>query len=382
MKICLYGHGGSGNHGCEALVRSTAGLFAHDEITLYSLKRDQDVFYGIDAITKKIVEYHRYFKQGTPQYAVNAFLRYGFQYNGYYYHYANKNLLSKIDREAVYFSIGGDNYCYGNYHKNLYFINKRLSAKTKTVLWGASIEPALLEIPSVVEDLKRYALVTARESVTYNALLAAGVTRNTHLVPDTAFILESGKGVDVPSHTVGINISPLTIELGAKVYESYRNLVQYIISHTDYSVALIPHVVWEGKSDLVPLRELYQAFAHTHRVQLVDDANCMELKATIAKCELFVGARTHATIAAYASCVPTIVTGYSVKAKGIAYDLFGDDENYLISVQDMQNDALLTQLFIKLEERKTAVREHLQAVMPRYIQPIYTLPTLVKGVVR
>ena len=48
---------------------------------------------------------------------------------------------------------------------------------------------------------------------------------------------------------------------------------------------------------------------------------------------MFIGARTHATIAAYSSCVPTLVVGYSIKARGIAKDLFGTDEGYVLPVQ-------------------------------------------------
>ena len=52
----------------------------------------------------------------------------------------------------------------------------------------------------------------------------------------------------------------------------------------------------------------------TGRVLLVGDHNCMELKGFIGRCRFFVGARTHATIAAYSSCVPTLAAGYSVKS--------------------------------------------------------------------
>ena len=56
---------------------------------------------------------------------------------------------------------------------------------------------------------------------------------------------------------------------------------------------------------------------------ILDEHNCMEMKGFIARCRFFVGARTHATIAAYSSCVPTLVVGYSVKAGGLQRDLLG-----------------------------------------------------------
>ena len=69
---------------------------------------------------------------------------------------------------------------------------------------------------------------------------------------------------------------------------------------------------------------------------LIGDAPAHELKGYISKCSFFVGARTHSTIAAYSSGVPTLVIGYSVKSRGIATDLFGSYENYVLPVQELK----------------------------------------------
>ena len=57
----------------------------------------------------------------------------------------------------------------------------------------------------------------------------------------------------------------------------------------------------------------------------------------ISKCRFFVVARTHATIAAYSTGVPTIVISYSVKSRGIARDLFGDEKGYAVSWKSLIN---------------------------------------------
>ena len=46
----LYYHGGSSNHGCEALVRTTAELldYKNNKITLCSFRPEDDKTYGID----------------------------------------------------------------------------------------------------------------------------------------------------------------------------------------------------------------------------------------------------------------------------------------------------------------------------------------------
>ncbi|MDO5124498.1 MAG: polysaccharide pyruvyl transferase family protein, partial [Eubacteriales bacterium] len=86
-------------------------------------------------------------------------------------------------------------------------------------------------------------------------------------------------------------------------------------------------------NDLKPLESLFSIYKDSGRVVLIKDHNCEELKGYISRCRFFVGARTHATIAAYSTCVPTLVVGYSIKSKGIAKDLFGTFEKYVVPVQ-------------------------------------------------
>ena len=120
------------------------------------------------------------------------------------------------------------------------------------------------------------------------------------------------------------------------VYDNFVYMMQWILENTECAIALIPHVVWEDNDDRTVLRELYNKFKNTGRVVLIDDCNCMQLKGYISRCRFFVGARTHATIAAYSTRVPTLVLGYSIKSRGIAKDLFGREKNYVISVQDLR----------------------------------------------
>ena len=130
--------------------------------------------------------------------------------------------------------------------------------------------------------------------------------------------------------TIGINISPMIVshakEHGITV-QNYRKLIEHILGTSANRVALIPHVIWKNNDDRKTLAELYQGYEENERVMLLPDMPCGKLKYIIAGCRAFIGARTHATIAAYSSFVPTLVVGYSVKALVIARDLFGSEEN-------------------------------------------------------
>ena len=85
---------------------------------------------------------------------------------------------------------------------------------------------------------------------------------------------------------------------------------------------LTPHVI-EGEIMITKLLyKYYEEFKDTGRVIILPDhLNAIQYKGYIARMRFFIGARTHATIAAYSNCVPTMVLGYSVKSKGIAKDI-------------------------------------------------------------
>ena len=104
---------------------------------------------------------------------------------------------------------------------------------------------------------------------------------------------------------------------------------------------------------------------------MIDDHNAEELKGYIARCRFFIAARTHASIAAYSSCVPTLVVGYSVKARGIAHDLFGTYDNYVIPVQSLANDNHLTNAFEWIQQNEQQIRQHLTEFIPRYSNQTY-----------
>lgn len=134
---------------------------------------------------------------------------------------------------------------------------------------------------------------------------------------------------------------------------------------------MIPHVVWENNDDRKVLRKLYEDLGENERIVLVEDHTAPELKYIISRCRLFIGARTHATIAAYSSLVPTLVVGYSVKARGIAKDLFGTEDKYVIPVQELQDSMTLVETFRWLDNNYKNIRKHLKEIMPQYMSEGY-----------
>lgn len=383
MKYVMYPHGGSGNHGCEAIVRSSVKLIGKD-VTLFSNNVNEDIKAGlcnlctIDVAEKPITQRnYSYFKalfKSRVWGNQKAFDELVFQH-----------IIDKAKESAYFLSIGGDNYCYDT-PEFIYFMNRMIDkAGVKRILWGASIEPTTID-EKMLEDLKGYDTIWARESLTYEALQAKGL-KQTFLLPDPAFVLDKKELLlpdgFVEGNTVGINVSPMIIDYEKNqgmTLQNYVNLIQYIIDKTDLQVALIPHVVWNHNDDRKPLTQLYDIFKETNRVVMIEDHNAEELKGYIARCRFMVVARTHASIAAYSTQVPTLVVGYSVKARGIAKDIFGTEENYVIPVQSLQKGDELVNGFLWLMAKEAEIKAHYVQMMPEYIERLYKVKDMLNGV--
>ena len=390
-EILMYAHAGSGNHGCEAIVRSVCGILGKENsMAVISHDIEEDQKYGLDSVCRLIQErdIDKNFFVHASYYAMRKITGNG--ENFLKYRYAD---AEPFDKYKLAVSIGGDNYCYDMMIPDLERANSMFNHQGLcTVLLGCSIEPELIKNRADIRaDMKLYKRIIARESITYNALKEAEID-NAVLCPDPAFALKPGK-TEIPagfvtykscdgrscSGMVGINVSPMVQDFAMTdagrcgsddadiVMRNYERLIEYILKNTDMNVALIPHVIWGRSDDQKPLQQIYDKYIDTGRVISVSDRNCTELKTIISKCRFFVGARTHATIAAYSSCVPTLVLGYSVKSRGIARDLFGTDEHYVIPVQKLASEEELIDGFRWLTDNESKIRENMQKMIKDYM---------------
>jgi len=385
-KYLLYMHAGSGNHGCEAIVNSLCHLLGekNDDITLVSNDKAEDERYSLGKLCNIVQEqkmnehflthvaYYLYRKLTDDR---ESFLDYRYKKVGRYSDY------------DLAISIGGDNYCYDIMVDDLVLANSLFNKKNvKTVLLGCSIEPELLKNPRIVEDMKRYSLIISRESITTKALKEAGVD-NVAQLPDPAFALEPIYR-ELPKNfkegnTVGINVSPMILDYETEgsegiIWSNYVELMRYILEDTDMNVALIPHVIWARNDDMKPIQKLYNKFKveYEDRIALVQDGTCQELKGDIARCRFFVGARTHSTIAAYSTGVPTLVAGYSVKSIGIARDLFGTEEGYVMDVRKSSSKDEMMVSFKNIRLKEQYIKNILKNKMLEYENRLFEMKRL------
>jgi len=394
-QMIFYMHAGSKNHGCEAIAVSTMKLLMDEnktkdnDIVFVTNNESEDMEYGLgrlrdrgecDIVEERHIARHKlthvmYYVYRKITKDAESFFRYRYR--------DVLNRLSGDDNIAV--SIGGDNYCYPEMIKDLVLSHNVFKKKNmKTYLMGCSVEPDSVE--GLRDDLNRYDHIIARESITYEGLIAGGIDKEKlSLCPDPAFALNTDEvelpGIFKETDVIGINVSPMVQGKESSpgmTMKNYRELIKYILDNTSYGIALVPHVVWNSNDDRKPLKDLYDEFkgyksdsdsaAGSNRVVLIEDMSASKLKGIISKCRFFIGARTHSTIAAYSSCVPTLVIGYSVKSRGIARDLFGTDENYVIPVWGLKKEDDLLSGFKWIMSKEDEIRDRLSEVMPEYIK--------------
>lgn len=316
MKVLMFFHGGSDNRGCEAIARTATNLLRSDgrikKLALSSSNPESDkVIPNIDVIH---LNQDSKIQKLSLDGILNAINVKVFNNENFALRKIHKSVLDLIPEYDAFISIGGDNYCYGE-QKGIYEIDRCIKkAGKKLILWGASIGEEDLS-DAKIKDLKNFDLLLVRESLTYDVLTRAGID-NVKLVADGAFLMEK-KELALPENwkegkTVGFNFSPLIFKRNPESKDAAFALVQHILDTTDFAVCFIPHVIIPGNNDYQILEEFHKKFQHTGRVILLpDNLDATEYKGYIAKTKFFIGARTHATIAAYSSQVPTMVLGYS-----------------------------------------------------------------------
>lgn len=324
-NFLLYGHGGAYNHGAEAITKITIKMirekYDNANIALASHFPEQDKKYGIDAdeFFSPIPEVWEMEKRTNSISEKKRLARKMYCES-----------LNFITPETTCLSVGGDNYCYPNWHRLAVFQEEASRKNAKSILWGCSVDPSAIT-PEMEKVLSSHTYILTRESHTYRALKACDLLTDLQMFPDPAFLLEPDQ-TEIPSifrhnKIVGINISPLVLRKECTpgiLVENIRNLIEHILCETNMIVILISHVAMPMDNDYNVLSIIEQSLpaAWRSRVWLVDENfSASQLKFIISRCSFLVCARTHASIAAYSLGIPTLVIGYSVKSVGIAEDL-------------------------------------------------------------
>ena len=369
------------NRGSEALLRSLS-KFCKDKYNnaIITVAQAEDNFKQLN-ITEDIKKYTKilnYPNKSLRRYIVGALKKIG----------CPTNILAKLkysklkkiaQKQDIIIIVGADNIDApieiqrDTKIRNTYIRN---NTQAKMILYDCSLDNK--NTTNILkEDLQNFDIVTARDSISLENLKTIANKDTLYYYPDPAFAMQPEK-IELPkvfngNGVVGINASNIIIECinedyKDKVLKAYKNMMNYILDNTKKNIVLIPHVM--NNKDLGVLRLLYKDYINNDRVYLIENEklNAKQLKYIISKCDLYIGARTHSTIAAYSTNVPTLVLGYSVKSKGIAKDLFGTYENYVLPIAQLDSMQYLVNGFKWLYENQSMIKKALIEKMPEYIE--------------
>ena len=383
----LAGNGPYTNRGCEAIVRGTTKILREHfkdpsflcltHIQSEEQFRRQCLEETDPAITH--LRSHRINKRYISQHfwrpeTVKAICRYIFNCDTYYVGvYAD--MLPYLNSASAVLSVGGDNYSidYGGMPVTFTSLDDLvLGHKKPLAIWGASIGPfsARPNYERYMSDhLQKVTGIFARESVTIDYLKSIGVTENVYPVADPAFLMDPVKpeGVEdvlpIDEEAIGLNLSPLMARFvtGGDLEAWTRkaaSIIEGVAQKTGMPVYLLPHVTNPTSNDYEFMQQALSLIKNRNgNITLVSPGyNASQMKWIISQMAFFAGARTHATIAALSSGVPTLSFAYSIKALGINRDIFGHTD-YCMESRDLDAEAVARQTISMLDEGAGIRRE-------------------------
>src|SRR5688572_7905770 len=250
--------------------------------------------------------------------------------------------------------------------------------------------------------LTRAAKITVRDAISEAAVLAMGVDASrVEKTADLAFLLPPApreRALEILRQegfrddgrpVLGISISRL-IEgkhrsrsggpAAGAFLELMASAIERVVGEQAASVIFIPHVTGpaQDKDDRRISMELKARLAPAvPATALGGDYRPEELKAVVASCSVFCGARMHANIAALSSGVPTVAVSYSHKTPGIMAE-FGMQE-FLLRAEDLTAPALgdlLSRAFRERAEIAAALARRIDEIRARAARNIAGLDRL------
>jgi len=167
-----------------------------------------------------------------------------------------------------------------------------------------------------------------------------------------------------------------------RLFKLYQDVMIRLINHyasKGYVFVFIPHVV----SDWLICDIIYNLINDKDKVILLKkniDYLPQHLKAIISQCDIFIGARMHANIAALSSFVPTVAISYSHKTAGIM-DMCGQLE-YVVDVLQLDEMELIKKVDRCLQNKKEIHQVLKDKITPLKEQCIKSLIRIVKSAVK
>lgn len=239
------------------------------------------------------------------------------------------------------------------------------------VLYAESIGPFNKKWNKIIGRfiLNRMCLITLREEISRKHLKELGINKAPiYVTADSAFLLKPAphqiikvimlkEGIDKSNkRLIGMSVSKIIARYGflglkdnEEKYTKYINLmskvVDYLIENLNATVIFVPHVIepW-GNDDRTVADDIINLVKNKNKcLSIKEEYTVEEIKGIIGECNLFIGARMHATVASTSMFVPTIAIAYSHKTHGIIGKML-EQERYVLDIKNLDYDTLISKI--------------------------------------
>jgi len=379
-KIILAGHGGFANRGSEAIVLCTLQTLRNilPSVTLslvsHSYPADKQIARGMGI---ELFNEHPFPFSLLPPKACRGIYRFVMQF----YHWRLQHKRKLFRTNDVVLSIGGDNitpeYAFRSVKPFLHELRAAQEMGLVTVLWGATLGP--FDKPEyrsfVLPVLRDLDLIVVRDFESQNDLSSEGISDNVVFAPDPAFKLEPLASERTQPYInwasqkscLGVSISGFLANSSQIAQRAilYAECLNKWLDLTGGRILLVPHVniartiacndykFSKKVAKLMDRRDCVRILPPTFRAS--------EHKAVIGACQLFMGSRMHATIAALSQYVPTLSLSYSRKSGALQQMMVGH-RKFVCDISKCTSDDILQkllQLQSDSEQIKTCIRNRI-----------------------
>ena len=255
------------------------------------------------------------------------------------------------------------------------------------ILYGESLgyfkNPILNSIAKFI--FSRTKLILVREEISKKYLYDNNITSPIiHVTADPAFLLSvapesrvfeilSEEGIEkIQNPLIGINPSGLISRFSGKSHEKAEEeftsimakIIDNLAENLKATIIMIPHVYTPNDDDRISINRIYHEVKDKSNIEIIkNEYTPQELKGIIGLCDLFIGARMHATIASTSMLVPTIGIAYSHKMHGIIGKMLGQ-EKYVLNIDELEYETLISKVNDAWENREM-IKKELETKIPK-----------------
>lgn len=247
--------------------------------------------------------------------------------------------------------------------------------------------------------LNRTRLILLREELSRKYLNYIGVDKpDIYVTADPAFLLKAShesrfleilneENIDQlqrpiiginPNGLIGRFIKPENNMAGANIADVMAKVIDTIVEQLDANIIMVPHVYTNAVDDRIAIKAIFEKVKYKSKVKIIcGEYEPWDIKRIIGECDLFIGARMHATIASTSMLVPTVSIAYSHKMHGIIGEMLRQDK-YVLDINDISYENLISTIMNAWENREI-IRAELEVKIPEVREKSMLNGKLVEG---